>query len=140
MDLQRQLSNLTQMLKRLLEQSFACTPTPPRQARQLQPQHRLTTAEQAELAHRYVAGESVTALKQAFSINRETVLLQLKRAGVTRSPSVRKLNDDEVREAALLYTDGRSLRMTAEKFGVSERTLRRELAAAGHAIRPRRGR
>ena len=75
----------------------------------------------------------------AFSINRETVLLHLKRAGVTRSPSLRKLNDDEVRQAASLYAQGISLRRTAEKFGVSERTMRRELIADGQIIRPRRG-
>lgn len=127
------------MLNRFLERPLSRTSSSPRQPRQLQLQHRLTSLEQAELVRHYEAGESVTALKQAYSINRETVLLHLKRAGVTRTPSLRKMNNDEVQQAAALYIDGLSLLRTAETFGVSERTMRRELADAGYAIRPRKG-
>ena len=138
-DLQRKLSNLSPMLVSLLERPLPRTSTPPRQPRQLQRQHRLTSLEHAELVRLYEAGESVTALKQMYSINRETVLIHLKRAGVTRLPNIRKLNDNEVQQAAALYAEGLSLLKTGEKFGVSERTMRRELADAGCPIRPRKG-
>jgi lambda repressor-like predicted transcriptional regulator len=67
------------------------------------------------------------------------VLEHLKRAGVPRRPNTRKLTDDRVAAAAVVYANGSSLSATAIQLGVSDRTLRNELARAGHPIRPRNG-
>jgi DNA-directed RNA polymerase specialized sigma24 family protein len=138
-DLPHRLSNLSPVVTRLLDRPHVRKQPEDRIVRDLQRQIRLNASQVAELCRRYQAGESVPSLKQAFTINRETVLLHLKRAGVTRPPNFRKLGDDEVQSAATVYADGLSLRRTAEKFGVSERTMRRELAEAGYVIRTRNG-
>ncbi len=63
----------------------------------------------------------------------------LAEAGVSRRPNVRKLTDDHAAEAARLYATGLSLANVAEHFDVGADTIRRELTAAGIALRPRRG-
>ena len=80
---------------RLLDRSYERKPIGARIVHDLQRQVRLDAAQVTELCRRYQAGESVTSLKQVFTINRETVLLHLKRADVTRPPNLRKPGDDE---------------------------------------------
>lgn len=78
-------------------------------------------------------------LAREFGINRETALEHLKRAGISRRPSVRKLTDQLVAEAGCLYATGLSLKNVAAQFDVNETTIRNEFTRAGFEVRPRRG-
>ena len=60
-----------------------------------------------ELVTRYEAGEPSTALAAAFGINKGSVIRVLRDAGITiRNQG---LSDDQIAEAARLYTSGLSL-------------------------------
>ena len=138
-DLSAGLSNLSSGVHRLLTMPVPTGKIASSAPRVVQRQLRLDHQQVAELARRYEAGDSVRTLSAVFGVNRETILEHLKREGIERRPHIRKLTDRQVGRAASLYASGLSLAKTAEHFDVSERTLRSELAKAGHAIRPRRG-
>ena len=110
------------------------TAPPPRQV-----QVRLSQAEIDELCCDYRTGLAVVQLVRKYAVHRTTVMEHLERQGVNRRQNVRKLTDADVRRAARMYKAGSSIIRTAAEFGVSERTMRRELAEAGHVIRVRRG-
>ena len=87
----------------------------------------------------YVSGHSVSKISNSYDLHRTTVLEHLKRNGVDRRRHVRKLTNDQVQEASVLYATGISLVDVAAHFDVNEGTIRREFAKAGIAVRPRRG-
>lgn len=87
----------------------------------------------------YVAGHSVAQVSKAYNLHRTTVLEHLEKNGVDRRRHVRKLTDDQVQQASVLYATGSSLVRVAARFDVNEATIRREFTKAGVAVRPRRG-
>ena len=138
MDLSALFSNLSTERFHLWSKSLPTTPIGPRPVRQLQGQRRLKANEISDLIAQHEAGKSVRELTVEFGINRETVLEHLKRAGVARRPSVRKLTDTQVLEASQRYQDGLSLTKVPYEFAVDAGTIRREFTKAGIPVRPRR--
>jgi lambda repressor-like predicted transcriptional regulator len=101
---------------------------------------KLTPLTVAELVKAYEAGATVRELVFQFGMHRATVLAHLERQGVPRRPQLRKLPDDQVAEAAALYTAGLSLADVGRRLDVSAGTVRKELLHAGVSVRPRMGR
>ena len=100
---------------------------------------RLSDATIDDLVRDYLAGSSIESLASQLQVNRTTIIRHLDRRGVQRRKVVRKMTDRSVREAASLCDEGLSLETVAARLGVDARTLARELRAAAHPIRPRRG-
>ncbi len=79
-------------------------------------QHRLNTAQQAQLVAGYEAGATVYELADQFKINRRTVSHHLKRQGVTlrrQPPAI-----EEVDQMVRLYESGLSLARVGEQLGL----------------------
>ena len=102
-------------------------------------QRRLSEHDLDGLSQADVEGSSIDALARRFSIHRNTVIGHLDRLGVPRRRTVRTMTDRTVRQAAIRYRRGESLKVVATKFGVDARTLAREFRRAGVQIRQRRG-
>jgi hypothetical protein len=111
----------------------------PKPRKQLQKQVRLSRGQVTRLVGEYQAGRSVAELARLYHIHRTTVLDHLKRAGVPRRFTRRKLTDGDVQAAAELYGQGLSLAKVGKKFGVDATTITREFRQLHVTIRPRRG-
>jgi len=91
-----------------------------------QSQHRLTPEEIREIGEEYQADLSIRQLAEKWQINRETVRLALKRAGVdARKPKA--LTDLELQEARALYEGGTSLNRLGRIYGIDPKTMKRRL-------------
>ena len=87
---------------------------------------------------RYQAGERVTDIAQALSINKVTVIDHLNRAGVERRP--RGMSEMQTNEAVQLYASGLSLARIGERLGFSARTVQSRLRERGVHFRDTHGR
>ncbi len=101
-------------------------------------QHRITPAETELLIERYEAGESEPDLAAAFGIHRVTVMRMLQRHGVERRVFERKLTDEQIAEAAELYTGGMRTGLIAARFGVDPQTVRNGFKRMGVSLQRRR--
>jgi DNA-binding CsgD family transcriptional regulator len=93
-----------------------------------QPQRRLTSAEAAALAAEYVAGASTYELSSRWCINRDTVTLVLKKAGV----GIRErgqLTPQQLEEARRLRAGGWSLIRLGRHFGIDPKTMKKRLTS-----------
>jgi hypothetical protein len=102
-------------------------------------QRRLTPSDANEICASYINGTSIDEIARTYGVHRTTIMTHLDRRGVPRRRIVRKLTDDLVADAAVMYRDGQSLVTVADAFNVDTRTLAREFRKAGLPIRPRRG-
>ena len=94
-----------------------------------QKQVRLTDAQLSAVVERYEAGESANSIAADFSVDRRTLTVHLRKAGV--EVRYRVADRIDLAAAARLYRSGRSLAAVAEEFGVSAGTALRALRAAG---------
>jgi len=91
-----------------------------------QAQHRLTSDEISAIGEEYQAGMSTREIAEARKINRETVSLALRRAGIpTRKLEI---SAEQLAEAAELRTEGWSLNRLGKRFGVDPKTIKKRLA------------
>jgi lambda repressor-like predicted transcriptional regulator len=98
-----------------------------------QTQVRLDPHQAKELASAYSAGNATNELAARFGIHRATVTAILHRLGVDLRQ--RGLTDEQVAEACRLYPEGWSLARLAERYGVTDMTVRRYLLLAGVVMR-----
>ncbi len=115
-------------------------PTPVAEVRRpLRQRHkRLTEVEVAQLVARYAEGATVYQLAGEFGIERRTVAVRLKAAGVAlrqRPPSA-----EQVAEMVRLYESGLSLTKVGDRVGFSSKTVLTYLRAAGVRMRDSHGR
>jgi DNA-directed RNA polymerase specialized sigma24 family protein len=103
-----------------------------------QRQKRLTEVEVARLAKRYAEGATVYELADEFEIERRTVAVRLKGAGVVlrRQPA----SADQVTEMVRLYESGLSLTKVADRTGFSTKTVLNCLRTEGVKTRDSHGR
>jgi hypothetical protein len=80
----------------------------------------------------------MTELAKQFGIHRTTVTAILQRVGV--EPRRFRLTNEQVVEACRLYPEGWSLARLAERYEVSDMTVRRYLLLAGVVMRSTRER
>lgn len=89
------------------------------------------------MIERYEAGETSTALAQAYGVAKSTIL------GILRANSVvvrrQPLTAEQVSEAARLYESGLSLSQVAERVKVNQETMRVAILDAGVMLRPPTG-
>jgi hypothetical protein len=111
-----------------------------RQPTPRQAQRRLSPEEVEHLVAGYQGGATVPELVVRFQIHRTTVFAHLERHGVQGRRNRRKLTDQQVAEAAELYTAGWSTAKIGHKYNVSAETALQTLRKAGVPIRPRPGR
>ncbi len=101
------------------------------------PWTRLSDEARADVANRYVAGETSTVLAKEYGVAKSTIL------GILRAGSVvvrrQALTTEQVSEAARLYESGLSLSRTAEQLNVNQETMRIAIIAAGVDLRPPTG-
>ncbi|MCC4268037.1 hypothetical protein [Microbacterium schleiferi] len=87
----------------------------------------------AEVVARYEAGETSTALAEAYGVAKCTIL------GILRANSVvvrrQPLTAEQVSEAAKLYKSGLSLSKVAERLEVNQETMRTAILRVGVALR-----
>ena len=96
---------------------------------------RLGAEEIERLLEGYRLGVPVRGLAAEFGIDRSTVILHVKRAGVaTRTEAVRWDNDTLARAIAI-YEAGALCREIAERLGVHKSTVARRLVEAGVVMR-----
>ena len=98
---------------------------------------RLGDEARAAVIERYEAGETTTALAQAYGVAKSTIL------GILRANSVvvrrQPLTGEQVSEAARLYNSGLSLSQVAARLEVNQETMRVAIVAAGATLRPPTG-
>lgn len=89
------------------------------------------------MIERYEAGETSTALAEAYGVAKSTIL------GILRANSVvvrrQPLTPEQVSEAARLYNSGLSLSQVAERLKVNQETMRVAIMGSGVTIRPATG-
>ncbi len=89
------------------------------------------------MIERYEAGETSTALAEAYGVAKSTIL------GILRANSVvvrrQPLTPEQVSEAARMYESGLSLSEAAERLSVNQETMRVAIIAAGTNLRPPTG-
>lgn len=94
---------------------------------------RLSDEARVAVIERYEAGETSTALAEAYGVAKSTIL------GILRANSVvvrrQPLTPEQVSEATLLYNSGLSLSQVAERLRVSQETMRVALLKSGLALR-----
>ena len=94
---------------------------------------RLSDEARAAVIERYEAGETTTALAEAYGVAKSTVL------GILRANSVvvrrQPLTPEQVSEATRLYNSGLSLSQVAERLRVNQETMRVALLRSGLALR-----
>lgn len=99
-----------------------------------QSQTRLSASIRAEVLEGYVAGTPVRVLARRFDVHRSTVREIARRAGVQPR---RLAPAKEVRtEAARLYVEGLTLTQVSQRLGISDKSVRAGVLAAGRSIRP----
>lgn len=134
------LAHRSQPVRRLLDlgatwskdvrEDVAYVPTPYRTA------HQLSSADVDKLVCAWKAGTGVIKLAAQFGIHRHTVLRQLQARGID---TTQKLTPEELAEAARLYREGWSLARLAERYGISDCTVRTRLIEVDVVMRPRKG-
>ncbi len=102
----------------------------------VQAQRRLDPDSIQALVSDYLSGQSVRQLTETWDIHRTTVLDHLERNNIPRRPTVRKLTDTQLKEAADLYRAGNPLKTLGAKYSVDPQTVSRELKKVGVQIRP----
>jgi uncharacterized protein (DUF433 family) len=102
-------------------------PEPEQPRRVPQAQKRLSRAQIAELLCAYTEGATVLELATEYGIHRTTVMAHLDRNGIPRRACVRSMTDEQVAEAAEARRAGESFAVLGEHYGVSPRTVAREL-------------
>ena len=134
-ELVRLYSNPKARLKTLPKLLVKATssPRPPERPSSWQTQVRLDPHQAKELASAYRAGNATNELAARFGIHRATVTAILHRLGV--DPHQRGLTDEQVAEACRLYPEGWSLARLAERYDVTDMTVRRYLLLAGVVMR-----
>lgn len=94
---------------------------------------RLSDEQRAAVIERYEAGETSTALAEAYGVAKSTIL------GILRANSVvvrrQPLTAEQVNEAARLYESGSSLSEVAERLRVNQETMRVAIINAGVELR-----
>lgn len=99
--------------------------------------NRLGDVARRDVAARYEAGETSTALATEYAVAKSTIL------GILRSKSVvvrrQRLEPDVIGEAARLYESGLSLSQVAGALKVNQETMRTAIVAAGVNPRPPTG-
>jgi hypothetical protein len=97
--------------------------------RQRQVQHRLPPDKIAQLVAEYQAGTGTKALARNYHLSRYTVNQHIKRAGV---PFHRRgLTKEQSTEAERLYLAGWSLHHLANRYGLADKTIWRNLKQRG---------
>lgn len=101
------------------------------------PWTRLSDEVRADVATRYAAGETSTALAKEYGVAKSTILgiLRAKNVVVRRQP----LAPEQVSEATRLYESGLSLSQVAEQLKINQETMRVAIIAAGVELRPPTG-
>lgn len=99
----------------------------------------MTNADVDKLVAGYQAGRSLPELGDEFGVHHRTVAAHLEQRGVKRRVNIRKLSDDDMRQAVRHYEAGDSLAIVAKMLGVNAETVRRAFVRAGINIRPRCG-
>ena len=98
---------------------------------------RLSDEARTAVIERYEAGETSTALAQAYGVAKSTIL------GILRANSVvvrrQPLTAEQVGEAARLYNSGLSLSQVADRLKVNQETMRVAIMGSGVTIRPATG-
>lgn len=98
---------------------------------------RLDDEERADVAARYAAGETSTALAAEHGVAKSTIL------GILRANSVvvrrQPMTADQVAEAASLYESGLSLSRVAAELKVNQETMRMAILKVGVELRPPAG-
>lgn len=105
---------------------FGITPPPPSAGKRRRVRW-LSAAEVDELVKLYRAGSSAQELARQFVISRTTVLGHLKRRKVPTRVNKRKMNDEQAQEMRQLHDIGVSYHALARTYGVSVRTVKREI-------------
>lgn len=131
-------SNRSTPVQRLLDlaKTWSDTPNgagpspPPKPFKTLR---KLKPSEVDELVEKYQAGSSVYQLAKLYGIHRITVGKHLRSRGIDTMPPT--LTQEQIREAAHLYTDGWSCKKIAKHFGVGAETVRERLHQSGVVIR-----
>jgi predicted DNA-binding protein (UPF0251 family) len=119
---------------RLITSSLAASsPRPDKRPAARQTQVRLDPHQIRALATAYRAGEATKEIAARFGIHRATVTAILHRLGAELRQ--RGLTDEQVAEACRLYPEGWSLARLAERYDVTDMTVRRILLLAGIAMR-----
>ena len=94
---------------------------------------RLSDETRVAVIERYEAGETSTALAEAYGVAKSTIL------GILRANSVvvrrQPLTPEQVSEATRLYNSGLSLSQVAERLRVNQETMRVALLKSGLALR-----
>lgn len=97
------------------------------------PWTRLNDEARADVAARYEAGETSTALAKEYNVAKSTIL------GILRANSVvvrrQPLTLEQVSEAAALYESSLSLSQVAERLKVNQETMRVAIVKAGVVLR-----
>ena len=98
---------------------------------------RLSDEARTAVIERYEAGETSTALAEAFGVAKSTIL------GILRANSVvvrrQPLTAEQVSEAARLYESGLSLSEVADRLHVNQETMRVAIIGSGVPLRPPTG-
>ena len=81
----------------------------------------------------YSEGKATKELARRFGIHRATVTVVLQRLGVELQQ--KGLSDEQATEARRLYPEGWSLARLAERYDVTDMTVRRYLLLAGIVMR-----
>ena len=89
------------------------------------------------VVERYEAGETSTALAEAYGVAKSTIL------GILRANSVvvrrQTMKPEQVCDAVGLYDSGLSLSQVAKRLNVNQETMRVAIIEAGVQIRPATG-
>lgn len=133
------LSNFPDRIERLL-----AVPTPDgigsvRPARRVlrRPNRKLSPPEIDQLVADYQAGLCLTGLGERFGLHRQTAKAHLERRGVIIRSELPALNEGQITQAVVLYTEGRGLNPIAALLGVAPNTVKRALLAQGVQLRLR---
>jgi DNA-directed RNA polymerase specialized sigma24 family protein len=102
-----------------------------------QAQVRLTNDEIDVVIAGYRSGLDLNELSTAFGADRRTLANRLEQRGVPRRS--RRLTDEQIQEAVILYTDGWSLARIARHLDVYPESVRYRLRESGVALRARPG-
>jgi hypothetical protein len=96
----------------------------------------LSPAEVDELVRAWEGGMGVLKLAAQFGVHRHTVWRHLRARGIDTTET---LSPEALVEAAELYRAGWSLARIAEKFNISDKTVRARLLEVGVTMRKQRG-
>jgi DNA-directed RNA polymerase specialized sigma24 family protein len=103
--------------------------------RTYQRQKHLARDERAEVARRYVAGETIATLAAAFGCHRDAIRRALMKQNVELRNWRMKVADPA--RVIELYEEGQTAAQIASEFGVSATAVLNHLRGAGVVLRPR---